>query len=190
MGVMTGSGWCVVLTVVFVGAAVGYVAHLGGDANWSRTGVWVVHACAAAAMTVMVWPAGMAGSPLPYVLGFTACALFVVYAGVFEHAIVNWPYHAAMLTGMAAMPALMTVLTSTAAMPAMTGHAMAMGAPSPATVVSTAVPTWVLVSAATLAALSFGSAACWCYVAVRGPARPWPDVLMALGMGVSFALCM
>ena len=184
---ITGSAWRTALTVVFVAAALIYAVQARGAAGWQRKGVWSVHAVAAAVMVAMLWPTGMAVSPLLYLMFFTACGLFVVFVGVFFGSLAHWPYHAAMMAAMAAMPVMMTAPSTATPMPMVShGQHMAMAA---GPVVAAATPGWLRVSSAALAGLLFVSALWWFYVLIRGPQRPYPDLLMAIGMGACFALC-
>ncbi len=147
-----------------------------------------MHGVGAALMIGMVWPIGMAVPDLAYLLLFTAGALYVVFMGLFRSAVAHWPHHALMMAAMAAMlitmaPAGTAVVGTT--MPAH-GHAMVMAAAPSAPAVT---PLWLQVSTATLAGLLFLSSAYWLYELIRGPQRPYPDVLMAAGMATYFALC-
>ncbi|MGJ6126771.1 DUF5134 domain-containing protein [Mycolicibacterium sp. Y3] len=181
---MTMPAWlCFALSAVFVAAAAGYLVplHAGVD-RWRRC-VGLAHGLSAVVMTAMLWPVGMAVCALVYLLFFTALALLLAYVGLFERTVSSWPVHAAMFSAMAVMPVIMTTPTPAPVMPSMSGHAMAS-----APMASVELPTWLEVSAVVLASASFAGALWWFYAAVRGPERPWPDALMALGMGTCFAL--
>ena len=182
-----GWGWSLALTAVFVAAAMMYAFRVPAAQGWPRKSAWIVHVVAAAVMVIMIWPIGMAISPLFYLLFFTAAALAAVYLGLFLSAVGNWAYHAAMLGAMAVMPAAMTSPAAASTTPAMGGqsHHMDMGS---ASVAAGQDPVWLQASAATLAVLLSASALWWLYALVRGPQRPWADVLMAGGMAVCFAL--
>ena len=182
---ITGSVWRIALTVVFVAAALVYAVRARDATGWQPKGAWSLHALAAAVMAGMLWPAGMAVSPLLYLLFFTACGLFIVYVGMFG-SVAHWPYHAAMMATMAAMPVMMSTPAVAAPMPAMSQHdhmAMAAGP-----VLGSATPVWLRASAAAVAGVLFVSALWWFYVLIRGPERPYSDLLMAIGMGACFAL--
>lgn len=181
-----GSVWRIALTVVFVAAALVYGVRARDATGWQPRGAWSLHALAAAVMAGMLWPAGMAVSPLLYLMFFTACGLFIVYVGMFFGSVLHWPYHAAMMATMAAMPVMMSAPAVAAPMPAMSQHdhmAMAAGP-----VVGSATPVWLRASAAAVAGVLFVSALWWFYVLIRGPKRPYSDLLMAIGMGACFAL--
>lgn len=106
-------------------------------------------------------------------------------------------YDAAMMASMVVMSVLMsapaTVSSGSAeansaqgSMPGM-GSMSGMGVPGTA---GWAQPTGVAVLAALCAAAYFAAALWWFYALIRGPARPWGEVLMATGMGVAFAVLM
>src|SRR5208283_2857407 len=139
----------------------------------------------AAAMIAMGWPAGMSVPTPVYVLVFTAAALYFVYLGLFGPPVAHALYHSVMMAAMVAMAVVMPY----AAMPAMpsaaamgSGHDMAMaGAGVSRAFASAASPVWVTVLCGLAAAL-------WSLVVlIRGPHRPFANLLMSLGMGVAFA---
>lgn len=180
--------WLVVLTVVFLAAALSYAVAACTASGWERTSSWSVHAVGAVVMAGMMWPIGMTVSPVIYLLLFTAAALFVVFVGLFRGAVAHWPHHALLMAAMAMMLITMAPrdITGTGVAMPEHGHSMAMPMGPSAPV---GAPPWLRVSAAALAALMFLSTAACVYLVVRGPQRPYADVLMAAGMGVYFALC-
>lgn len=183
-----GLWWRAALTVVFLVAALLYVVAVRATAGWDRRSVWIVHAAGSVVMVGMMWPVGMAVPALAYLLLFSAGALYLVFVGLFRSAVAHWPHHALMMVSMAAMLITMAPVVPTvagAATPAH-GHQMVMTAAPSAPAVT---PPWLQVSTATLAGLLFLSSARWLYELIRGPQRPYADVLMAVGMGTYFALC-
>ncbi|MEE6170167.1 MULTISPECIES: DUF5134 domain-containing protein [unclassified Mycolicibacterium] len=183
-----GLWWRAALTVMFLVAALLYVVAVRAAAGWDRRSAWIVHAAGAVLMAAMMWPVGMAVPALAYLLLFSAGALYLVFVGLFRSAVAHWPHHALMMASMAAM-----LITMAPTVPAVTGkgmpahgHAMVMSA---APTAPTVTPPWLQVSTATLAGLLFLSSARWFYELIRGPQRPYADVLMAVAMGTYFALC-
>ncbi|MDR3661071.1 MAG: DUF5134 domain-containing protein [Mycobacterium sp.] len=181
------------LTAVFALSAALF-AGVRLRAAQQRRGVWALHALAAVAMVAMLWPVGMRISPLVYVLIFTACALYFAYLAVFESDLPHPVYHCTMMAAMAAMGLLMA---PNAAMPVATADAPAgSSAPHPAHMNHAAMaqtmhmqnPQWFVVVCTVLAA-GFGAAGLWWfYLLVRGPGRPYADLLMAVGMSTAFAV--
>lgn len=183
-----GSAWRTALTIVFVTAALIYGVEARRGSQWQVSVTWSLHALAAAAMAAMLWPAGMVVSPLLYLLFFTACALCAGFVGLFFGSLPHWRYHTAMMGAMAAMPVLMTASPVAADMPMTVHHGQhMMMAAGP--VVGAAIPVWLQASSAVLAGFLFLSALWWFYVLIRGPQRPYSHLLMAIGMGTWFALC-
>lgn len=187
MFMVFGSWWRIALTVVFLAAALIYAAAAGIARGWERRSVWAVHAVGATVMVGMMWPIGMTIPALVYLLLYTAGALFVVFVGLFRGALTHWPHHALMMAAMATMLITMAAPVTAAAGSAVPGHghSMVVAATPSATAVT---PLWLQISAATLAALLFLSTALWLYAIIRGPQRPYADVLMAAAMGAYFAL--
>jgi uncharacterized protein DUF5134 len=176
------------LTTVFVTAALTYGVQARRASQWQVAGTWSLHALAAAAMAAMLWPAAMVVSPVLYVLFFTACGLFAGYVGAFYGTLPHWRYHTAMMAAMAAMPVLMTASPVATAMPMMVHHGQHMtmaAAPN----VGSATPGWLAASSAVLAGFLLLSALWWFYLLIRGAQRPYSHLLMAMGMGTCFALC-
>jgi hypothetical protein len=177
------------LTVLFVVCIALYGRQAIGAHMWQRRVGWWLHVLMSAAMIVMVWPVGMSVPALLYVLVFTAGALYFVYLGVFGPNVDHTFFHAVMMAGMVVMAVAMT----SAAMPAMSstpamgaGHHMAMaGAGAQAAGYGTP-PAWISVVGG-VAAAGFLVAALWSYVVlIRGPQR-YANVLMSLGMAITFA---
>ncbi|MEZ0053883.1 hypothetical protein ABIA30_004920 [Mycobacterium sp. MAA66] len=173
------------LTVVFAAAAVLFV---GTGYRTGRRSVWTLHALASVAMIAMAWPVGMQISPVLYALVFTACALYFAWLSLYDSGLPHPVYHVTMMAAMAAMGLLMAPNT---AIPA--AGAQAVGHHSHATHAASGTaahltnPGWLTAVCVALAA-GFGAATLWWfYLLARGPARPYGDVLMALGMSVSFA---
>lgn len=171
------------LTVLFAVTAVLFAAA----ARRERPAVNALHTVASAAMILMIWPAGMSISPLIYLLVFTGAALYLAYLALFGDRLAHPVYHCAMMAAMAVMGLLMAPNT---AMPAMSGGShmhmshLPMAMPAHATAHS---PLWLTATTTALAA-GFGIAALWWfYLLVRGPQRPYADLLMALGMSAAFA---
>ncbi|HUO38896.1 MAG TPA: DUF5134 domain-containing protein [Mycobacterium sp.] len=179
------------LTILFV-VSIGLYGRLAIRVRAPRQRVgWSLHVLMSAAMIAMAWPLGMSIPTLLYVLVFTAGALYFGYFGVFGPHVDHAFYHAAMMAAMVMMAVAMTSV----AMPAMSsglamgaGHDMAMtGAGAPRAGGSWAAPTWVSVTCG-VAAVGFLVVALWSFlVLVRGPQRPYANLLMSLGMGAMFA---
>ena len=178
------------LTGVFAICAVLYLLQIHAARSWSVRLAWSLHALMAAAMIAMAWPFGMSISPIAYVLVFTACALYFAYAGLFKARLGHAWYHAAMMGSMV----LMAVVMSASGMPGIP-DADAMGAmPGMSSAVRVdvaagplAAPPWVVVTCGLAAALFLGAALWSFFVLVRGPQRPYANLLMTAGMGVAFA---
>jgi hypothetical protein len=173
---------------VFVTAAITYAVQAQRASDRRLSSIWALHALAAAAMAVMLWPTGMAISPLLYLLFFTACGLFVAYAALTYGTVPHWRYHVAMMAAMAVMPMMMTALPAVTTMPTMAHHGsqMTMSAPP---VMDSPIPEWLQASSAVLAGLLFLTALWWFYALLHSGHRQYSDLLMSIGMGTCFALC-
>lgn len=172
------------LTAVFAVAALLFAG--GRRCAAQQRGIGVLHALASVAMIAMLWPVGMRVSPLLYVLMFTAVALYFAYLALFGFELPHPVYHCAMMAAMALMGLLMA---PNAGAPVATAQAsghhsahLAHGA------VAVTPPTWFTVVCAVLAAGFCLAALWWFYLLVRGPKRPYADLLMALGMSAAFAV--
>ena len=171
------------LTALFVVTAALFAAAVRRE----RPVVNALHALASAAMILMIWPAGMSISPLVYLLVFTGAALYFAYLALFGDRLAHPVYHCAMMAAMAVMGLLMAPNT---AMPAMSGGShmhmshLPMAMPTPAAAPS---PLWLTATTIVLAAGFAIAALWWFYLLVRGPQRPYADLLMALGMSAAFA---
>ena len=180
--------WLIALTVVFAVAAAMFAARALSTPDRQRRVLWVLHAGAAMAMAFMLWPAGMAVSPVLYLMLFTIWGLCVVFVGIGQPPLPHWAHHAALMGAMAAMPIMMSGSSAgvdTATTAAHRGHHPEMVmAPS----AEMTMPTWLRWSAVGLAGLLSLSVVWWFYLIVRGPERPYPDLLMAMGMAASFVL--
>jgi len=172
------------LTAVFAVAALLFVG--AGRRVPGQRGVGVLHAVASVGMIVMLWPAGMQVSPLLYVLVFTAGALHFAYLALFGFELPHPVYHCAMMAAMALMGLLMA---PNAGVPVATAQAsghhsahLSHGA------VSVTPPGWFTAVCVVLAIGFCAAALCWFYLLVRGPKRPYADLLMALGMSAAFAV--
>jgi Domain of unknown function (DUF5134) len=178
------------LAGVFALCAGLYLVQVHAARAWPVRVAWSLHALMATAMIAMARPFGMRISPVAYVLVFTAGALFFAYFGLFNARIGHAAYHAAMMGSMVLMAVVMSssgmpgvpVADAMGAMPAMSRSVrvdVADGAP--------AAPPWVVVTCGLAAAFFFGAALWSFYVLVRGPQRPYANLLMTAGMGVAFA---
>lgn len=177
------------LTGLFAVCAGLYLAQARAAGAWQSRVAWSMHALMAVAMIAMAWPWGMEISAIGYVLIFTASALYVAYLGLFTACIGHSVYHALMMASMV----LMAVATSPSGMPdtanvadvgAMPGMNMAGSEPAVGTA---STPAWVT-STCSIAAAFFVGAALWSLVVlIRGPQRPYANLLMTAGMGVTFA---
>jgi Domain of unknown function (DUF5134) len=172
------------LTAVFAVAALLFVG--AGRRAPGQRGVGVLHAVASVGMIAMLWPAGMHLSPLVYVLVFTAGALYFAYLALFGLGLPHPVYHCAMMAAMALMSLLMA---PNAGLPVATAQAsghhsahLSHGA------VAVTPPDWFTVVCAVLAVGFCAAALWWFYLLVRGPKRPYADLLMALGMSAAFAV--
>jgi uncharacterized protein DUF5134 len=164
---------------------------------WQPKVAWSLHALMAVAMIAMAWPWGMRVPPIAYVLLFTASALYFAYLGMFTAHVGHTRYHASMMASMVLMALAMPVSAmperpSMADMGAMAGMDMAdMGSPMPgmgmADMGVPPTPTWVMLTCGVTAAFFVGAALWLFFVLIRGPSRPYADLLMAAGLGVSFA---
>jgi hypothetical protein len=184
------------LTAVFAVAAVLFVvAGRRASRCTDQTGVpftvWTLHALASIVMIAMLWPVGMQVSPLLYVLVFTGCALYFAYLALFGDRLPHPIYHCTMMAAMALMGLLMSPNSAT---PPMThaGHQMSHGshmamaeAAQPMPHLPT--PTWLTATSITLAVGFAVASVWWFYLLVRGPQRPYADMVMALGMSAAFA---
>jgi hypothetical protein len=176
------------LTALLAGCVVLYARQVIADQAWHRKLAWSLHGLMAVAMIAMAWQARMASPMLPYVLVFTAASLYFVYLGVFGPHIDHALYHAVMMTAMVAMAVVMpsVAMPRTTSTSAMAGHGMTM-ADAGVAAASVGSPTWVTVLGG-LAGAGFVGAALWSFVALKHePHRRYADVLMSLGMGVTFA---
>jgi hypothetical protein len=178
------------LTGVFALCAALYLVQIHAARAWPVRVAWSLHALMAAAMIAMAWPFGMSISPIAYVLVFTACALYFAYFGLFNARVGHALYHAAMMGSMVLMALVMSASVmpgtpDTDAMGAMPGMSRAdrvdvTGGPL-------AAPTWAVVTCGLAAAFFLGAALWSFFVLVRGPQRPYANLLMTAGMGVAFA---
>lgn len=172
------------LTAVFAVAAL-LCAGAGRRVPGQR-GVAVLHALASVGMIAMLWPAGMQVSPLLYVLVFTAGALYFAYLALFGFELPHPVYHCTMMAAMALMGLLMAPNAGVPVATAQTsGHHSAHlshGA------IAVTPPGWFTVVCIVLAIGFCAAALWWFYLLVRGPKRPYADLLMALGMSVAFAV--
>ncbi|OKH78733.1 hypothetical protein EB75_27000 [Mycobacterium sp. ST-F2] len=172
------------LTAVFAVAALLFVG--AGRGIGQQRGIGALHALASVAMIAMLWPAGMRVSPLVYVLVFTAVALYFAYLALFGFELPHPVYHCAMMAAMALMGLLMG---PNAGLPVATAqasghHSAHLGHGA----VAVTPPTWLVVVCTVLAAAFCLAALWWFYLLVRGPKRPYADLLMALGMSAAFAV--
>ena len=176
------------LTAVFAVAALLF-AGAGRRAPQQR-GVGAMHALASVGMIAMLWPAGMRVSPLLYVLVFTAGALYFAYLALFGFELPHRVYHCAMMAAMALMGLLMApnaglpVAVASAEAQASGPHSAHLGHGA----VAVTPPVWLVVVCAALAVAFCIAALWWFYLLVRGPKRPYADLLMALGMSATFAV--
>lgn len=181
------------LTILFVVCTGLYGRQAIGARAWPPRLAWWLHVLMAVAMIAMAWPAGMGIPTLLYVPVFTVGALYFVYLGVFGPAVNHSFYHAVMMAAMVAMavvmPSAMSGMSATPGVPGMSampdmpmagaGVAHAAGSAAP--------PAWVSVLCG-LAAAFFLGVALWSFVVlIRGPQRSYANLLMTLGMGVTFA---
>ena len=179
------------LTILFLLCIGLYGRQAFGARAWQQRVGWLLHVLMAAAMIAMVWPAGMRVPALLYVLVFTAAALYFVYLALFGPQVDHAFYHAVMMAAMVVMGVAMTstAMPATSSTPAMgAGHHMAMAdmGAAPSSGFGTP-PTWVTVVSG-LAAAGFLVVALWSLAAlIRGPQRPYANLLMSLGMGIAFA---
>lgn len=177
------------LTVVFVACAGLYVAQVLAADGWLARAAWSLHVLMAVAMVAVAWPWDSHISPIAYVLIFTAGALYFAYLALFAAGIGNTVYRGVMMTSMVlmvlAMPSTpLPAAQEVGAMGAVPGMDMA-GGGAPRAAPST--PTWVIVACGGAAVFFLGAALRSFFVVIRGPRRPFADLLMAAGMGVSFA---
>ena len=179
------------LSILFVVCIGLYGRQAIGARAWPQRFGWSLHVLMAVAMIAMAWPAAMSVPTLVYVLVFTAGALYFVYFGVFGPRVDHAFYHCVMMAAMVAM----AVVMPSAAMPAMSsaaaigaGHDMPMaGAGVTHAAGSWSSPVWVSVVCGLAAAGFLGAALGSFVVLIRGPQRPYANLLMTLGMGVTFA---
>ena len=151
-----------------------------------QRGVGVLHAVASVGMIAMLWPAGMQVSPLVYVLVFTAAALYLAYLALFGFELPHPVYHCAMMAAMALMGLLMA---PNAGVPVATAqasghHSAHLGHGA----IAVTPPSWFTAVCVALAIGFCAAALWWFYLLVRGPKRPYADLLMALGMSATFAV--
>ena len=179
------------LTLLFVACVGLYTRTAIGERVWQSRLGWSLHVLMAMAMIAMAWPVGMRIPALLYVLVFTAAALYFVYLGLFGPHVDHAFYHAVMMGAMVAMAAVMP----SAAMPGMTvtstsamaGQHMPMAGAAATDSGSWSSPAWASTLCG-LAAAGFLGAALWSLVVlIRGPHRPYANLLMSFGMGVAFA---
>lgn len=176
------------LTAVFAVAALLFVG--AGRRVPGQRGVGVLHALASAGMIAMLWPAGMRVSPLVYVLVFTAGALYFAYLALFGFELPHPVYHCTMMAAMALMGLLMApnagipVAVAGSGAQASGHHSAHLGHGA----IAVTPPAWFTVVCAVLAAGFCVAALWWFYLLVRGPKRPYADLLMALGMSAAFAV--
>jgi hypothetical protein len=178
------------LTIVFAVCVVLYAGQVRAAEVWQPRVAWSLHALMALAMIAMSWPWGLGVSPITYVLIFTACALFFAYLGLFTARVGHSVYHAVMMASMVLMalamsPSAMPDTANVGAMGAMPGMNTAGGAD--VSVGSSSTPAWVISTCSVAAVFFIGVALRSFFVLVRGPQRPYANLLMTAGMGVSFA---
>ena len=173
------------LTALFVVTA----ALFAAAARRERTAVNALHAVASAAMILMIWPVGMRISPVLYILVFTGAAMYFAYLALFGSPLTHPVYHVAMMAAMAVMGLLMAPNTGTPAMAGMPGgsHMAHMPMAAPAGHAISRTPLWLTATTGVLAAGFAIATLWWFYLLVRGPQRPYADLLMALGMSAAFA---
>lgn len=172
------------LTAVFAVAALLFAG--AGRRVPGQRGVGVLHALASVGMIAMLWPAGMRVSPLLYVLAFTAGALYFAYLALFGFGLPHPVYHCTMMAAMALMGLLMA---PNAGVPVATAqasghHSAHLGHGA----VAVTPPGWFTAVCVVLAIGFCAAALWWFYLLVRGPKRPYADLLMALGMSAAFAV--
>ncbi|MCX8561026.1 DUF5134 domain-containing protein [Mycolicibacterium mucogenicum] len=172
------------LTAVFAVAALLFVG--AGRRAPGQHGVGVLHAVASVGMIAMLWPAGMRVSPLLYVLVFTAGALYFAYLALFGFELPHPVYHCTMMAAMALMGLLMA---PNAGVPVATAqasghHSAHLGHGA----IAVTPPGWFTTVCVVLAAGFCAAALWWFYLLVRGPKRPYADLLMAFGMSAAFAV--
>ncbi|BBX87319.1 DUF5134 domain-containing protein [Mycolicibacterium aubagnense] len=172
------------LTAVFAVAALLFVG--AGRRVPGQRGVGVLHALASVGMIAMLWPAGMRVSPLLYVLVFTAGALYFAYLALFGFGLPHPVYHCTMMAAMALMSLLMA---PNAGVPVATAqasghHSAHLGHGA----VAVTPPSWFTAVCVVLAIGFCAAVLWWFYLLVRGPKRPYADLLMALGMSAAFAV--
>lgn len=172
------------LTAVFAVAAVGFI---GTGRTTGRHGAWALHALASVAMIAMVWPVGMQIPSVLYLLVFTACALYFAYLALFDSGLAHPVYHCTMMGAMALMGLLMAPNTATPAAGAAPEHHDHMAHMTTTHNASVQNPGWFIAVCAVLAVGFGGATLWWFYLLVRGPQRPYADLLMALGMSAAFA---
>jgi Domain of unknown function (DUF5134) len=178
------------LTGIFAVCAVLYAAQVRAAGAWQPRVAWSLHSLMAVAMIAMAWPWGTNVSPLCYVLIFTAAALYFAYLGLFGERVGHTVYHGVMMASMVLMalamsPSSMPNTANVGAMGSMPGMDMAGGTDQGAGPPST--PAWVTLTCILAAALFIGAALWSFFVVVRGPQRPYANLLMTTGMGVAFA---
>ncbi|MCV7228471.1 DUF5134 domain-containing protein [Mycolicibacterium komossense] len=178
------------LTAVFATCAGLYLAQCRAARSWQARIAWSLHALMATAMIATAWSWGMAISPLIYVLVFSASALYFAYLGLYDTRLGHAFYHAAMMGSMVLMavampPSMMPPASGAGAMAGMQHVNMTGG--SNVTVESLGTPLWVVGTCGMSAALFFGAALRSFFVLIRGPQRPYANLLMTAGMGVAFA---
>jgi len=174
------------LTAVFAVSAALFLAR-----GFERREVRGLHALASVAMIAMLWPFGMTISPVLYVLVFTACALYLAFLALYGPGLPHPVYHCVMMGAMAAMGLLMV---PNAALPTAGAQAAAQSASGAhhghiahGAAVHLQTPSWYTAVCVVLAAGFAAATLWWFYLLVRGPQRPFGDVLMALGMSACFA---
>ncbi|BBZ54744.1 DUF5134 domain-containing protein [Mycolicibacterium phocaicum] len=172
------------LTAVFAVAALLFAGN--GRRVPGQRGVAVLHALASVGMIAMLWPAGIQVSPLLYVLVFTAGALYFAYLALFGFGLPHPVYHCTMMAAMALMGLLMA---PNAGVPVATArasghHSAHLGHGA----IAVTPPGWFTVVCIALAVGFCAAALWWFYLLVRGPKRPYADLLMALGMSATFAV--
>ena len=170
------------LTAVFAVAAVLFIGR-----DFEHREVRILHALASVAMIAMLWPVGMSIPPVLYVLVFTACALYLAYLALYGAGLSHPVYHCVMMGAMAVMGLLMmpnTALPTATAQPTSGAlHAHMAGG----TTMHMQAPGWFTAVCALLAVGFAVATLWWFYLLVRGPRRPFADILMALGMSAAFA---
>ncbi|GAB2668023.1 hypothetical protein GCM10027169_32370 [Gordonia jinhuaensis] len=189
----------VTLTVVFLACAGAYLRAALISRGWAR-GAWACHVVMALAMVAMVWAWGMEIPLIVYVVVFTAAATYFVYLWLerIDCATGNHRlYHAVMMASMVLMALVMFAPAAGGGTGHAGGHRHSSASDMPMSMpgmdaggggLATSMPAWASAVAA-IAATGYAVVALGIfYVIVRGPRRPYADLLMSAGMAGAFAL--